>query len=101
MTFVISEPCVDVRDGSCVEACPVECIYEVSRMFVIDPDGCIDCGACWGVCPVDAIAPSDEVPHKWEPFITINAAWLDGRRQVDAALERYMAGGAAVDHGQS
>ncbi|MGA0986273.1 MAG: ferredoxin, partial [Candidatus Nanopelagicales bacterium] len=28
MTYVISEPCVDVKDKSCIEECPVDCIYE-------------------------------------------------------------------------
>lgn len=45
MTYVIAEPCVDVLDRSCVEECPVDCIYEGSRMLYIQPDECIDCGA--------------------------------------------------------
>jgi NAD-dependent dihydropyrimidine dehydrogenase PreA subunit len=27
MTFVITEPCIDVKDRSCVDVCPVDCIY--------------------------------------------------------------------------
>ena len=54
MTYVIAEPCVDVKDKSCIEECPVDCIYEGSRMLYIQPDECVDCGACEPVCPVEA-----------------------------------------------
>ncbi|MBI4455697.1 MAG: ferredoxin family protein [Acidobacteria bacterium] len=74
MTFVICEPCVDVKDKACVEACPVDCIYgnETDRMLYIHPDECIDCGACEPVCPVTAIFPEDEVPEKWKGYAEIN-----------------------------
>lgn len=55
MAFVIAEPCIDVNDRSCVEECPVDCIYEGARKLYIHPDECIDCGACEPVCPVEAI----------------------------------------------
>ena len=45
MTYVIAEPCVDVKDKSCIEECPVDCIYEGGRMLYIQPDECVDCGA--------------------------------------------------------
>ena len=38
MTYVIAEPCVDVKDKSCIEECPVDCIYEGGRMLYIQPD---------------------------------------------------------------
>ena len=38
MTYTIAEPCVDVMDKSCVEECPVDCIYEGGRMLYIHPD---------------------------------------------------------------
>ena len=74
MTFTICEPCVDVKDKACVEACPVDCIYgnETDRMLYIHPDECIDCGACEPVCPVTAIFPEDQVPEKWQEYIDIN-----------------------------
>ncbi len=65
MTHVITSLCL--RDSGCVEVCPVECIVpgnpqEEWPMFYIDPDTCIDCGACVPECPYAAIFPEDEVP---------------------------------------
>ena len=47
-------------------------------MLVIDPEECIDCGACEPECPVEAIFPEDALPEKWEPFVRINAAFNEG-----------------------
>jgi NAD-dependent dihydropyrimidine dehydrogenase PreA subunit len=57
MTYVITQPCIGVKDASCVDVCPVDCIHatEDDEQFFIDPDECIDCGACEPVCPVNAI----------------------------------------------
>ncbi|MDQ4008453.1 MAG: 4Fe-4S binding protein, partial [Actinomycetota bacterium] len=52
MTYVIMDGCIDVTDRSCIEECPVDCIYEGSRKLYIQPGECIDCGACEPVCPV-------------------------------------------------
>lgn len=65
MTHIISSLCL--RDSGCVEVCPVECItpgnpQEQWPLFYIDPDTCIDCGACVPECPYGAIFPEDEVP---------------------------------------
>ena len=46
MTYTICEPCIDVKDRACVDECPVDCIYEGGRMLYIQPDECVDCGAC-------------------------------------------------------
>ncbi|MGW3284306.1 ferredoxin [Streptomyces sp. NPDC001002] len=54
MTFVITEACVDVLDRSCMEECPVDCIYEGDRKLYINPVECIDCGACEQACPTAA-----------------------------------------------
>jgi NAD-dependent dihydropyrimidine dehydrogenase PreA subunit len=56
MAFFIGEPCTDIKDRSCVEECPVDCIYEGDRKLYINPAECIECGACEPVCPVEAIA---------------------------------------------
>jgi NAD-dependent dihydropyrimidine dehydrogenase PreA subunit len=46
MPYVIAEPCLTTKDASCVEVCPVDCIYEGADQYYIHPDECIDCGAC-------------------------------------------------------
>ncbi len=45
MTYIIAEPCIDIKDLSCVDVCPVDCIHEFERILIIDPEECIDCGA--------------------------------------------------------
>jgi len=91
MTYVIAEPCIDVKDRSCVDVCPVDCIHEVGRMLVIDPDECIDCGACEPECPVEAIFPEDALPDKWIAFTEINAAFLESAEAVDTLVDTYLA----------
>ncbi|MFE2867660.1 ferredoxin [Embleya sp. NPDC059259] len=76
MTFVIALPCVDVTDKACIDACPVDCIYEGERMLYIHPDECIDCGACEPVCPVEAIFLEDDTPQEWRHFNTVNAEFF-------------------------
>lgn len=61
MPFVVGGPCIDTLDRSCVEECPVDCIYEGERKVYINPIECIDCGACEPVCPVEAIAPDQRI----------------------------------------
>jgi ferredoxin len=73
MTYVIAEPCVDVMDKTCIEECPVDCIYEGGRMLYIQPDECVDCGACEPVCPVEAIYYEDDVPEQWKDYTKANA----------------------------
>jgi NAD-dependent dihydropyrimidine dehydrogenase PreA subunit len=62
VTFVITSTCLDLKDMSCIEECPVDCIYEGGRKLYIQPKECIDCGACEPVCPVDAIYPDRSLP---------------------------------------
>ena len=73
MAYVVAEPCIGVKDHACMDVCPVDCFYEAEDMLVINPDECIDCGACVPACPVEAIFALDEVPEKWKHFIQINA----------------------------
>lgn len=65
MSYVIGTNCIDVTDRACLDVCPVDCIYVGDRKSYINPNECIDCGACEPECPVDAIfvdrkARSDE-----------------------------------------
>ena len=61
MPYVIAAPCIDIMDKSCMEECPVDCIYEGERKLYINPKECIDCGACEPVCPVEAISQDRRV----------------------------------------
>lgn len=69
MTYIITSLCL--RDGGCVEVCPVECIVpgmpdDKYPWYYIDPEVCIDCGACIPECPYEAIFTEDEVPEAFE-----------------------------------
>lgn len=68
MPYVIGEPCVDVMDKSCIEDCPVDCIYEGERMLYIHPSECIDCGACESACPMGAIVSIKKADERWDLF---------------------------------
>ena len=84
MTYIIAEPCVDVKDKACVPACPVDCIYEGPRMLYIHPEECIDCGACVEPCPVTAIFPEDELPEKWALYTEVNAKFFPDKDEAKA-----------------
>lgn len=89
MTYVITQPCIDVLDKSCVDVCPVDCIhYEegVDRKLYIDPDECIDCGACEPACPVSAIFAADDVPNDQATFLEIDALWYKDREAARAKI---------------
>ena len=77
MTYVIAQPCVDVKDKACVEECPVDCIYEGERTLYIHPDECVDCGACEPVCPVEAIFYEDDTPEQWKDYYKANVEFFD------------------------
>ena len=94
MTFVITQPCIDVQDQSCVEVCPVDCIHfdaGEDRMLYIEPEVCIDCGACEPACPVTAIFAEADLPEDQAHFLEINTLWFD-----DPAAARAMVGGGAA-----
>ena len=104
MTFVITQPCVDVQDQSCVEVCPVDCIhYEEGsdRMLYIEPEVCIDCGACEPACPVSAIFDEADLPEDQKHFLEINTLWFSDAAAARAqvvdipALEEAVAAAAA------
>jgi len=82
MAYVITQPCIDVKDKSCVDVCPVSCIYieddALDRKLYIHPDECIDCGACEPECPVSAIFEQSAVPPEWEEFTDLDRRWNTG-----------------------
>ena len=100
MAYVITEPCLGTCDVSCVKICPVDCIHgpksvreieqippskrkvelKVFQMY-IDPDACIDCGACEPVCPVKAIFEQHDVPSKWTSYTDKNREYFEKHRR--------------------
>jgi len=74
--YVIAEACIDVTDKSCIEECPVDCIYEGDRKLYINPKECIDCGACEPVCPVEAISQDRRVSEEQAEFVADNARFF-------------------------
>jgi ferredoxin len=87
MTHVITDLCL--RDGACVEVCPVECIVAGQPegewpWYYIDPDTCIDCGACVPECPVEAIFPVEDVPKEYQPSTQFNADFFSKGPGYDA-----------------
>ena len=85
MPHVITQSCCS--DGSCVYACPVNCIhpspdepeFASAEMLYIDPVACVDCGACVSACPVGAIAPDSRLTTEQLPFIALNASFYPDR----------------------
>jgi ferredoxin len=91
MTHIITRLCL--RDGACVDVCPVECIVagkpeDQWPWFFIDPATCIDCGACVPECPYEAIFPEGELPAAYTA--------KPGQEIVPFSGARYTAAGGEV-----
>lgn len=110
MAHVITSLCL--RDGGCVDVCPVECItpgnpQESYPTFYIDPDTCIDCGACVPECPYNAIFPADDVPANFKARggefvnqlgLTGNYSGTDHNgKAVQLSTTKQLAAGEVVD----
>lgn len=67
---------MDIADKSCVAECPVDCIYEGNRTLYINPEECVDCGACKLICKVDAIYYETDLPDDQEQHLADNAAFF-------------------------
>jgi ferredoxin len=98
MTYVITQKCVGTCDSACVDVCPCDCIvgpvsladlravpardrgtvFPGLQLF-IDPDPCIDCGACMAECPAEAIYYEDDVPTEHKGDIARNAEFFARR----------------------
>jgi len=87
MAYIITNPCIGSKDASCVDVCPVDCIHpspsepefaKVEQLY-INPDECIDCGACEPACPVNAIFQEAEIPEEWKKYSSVNAEFFSRR----------------------
>jgi NAD-dependent dihydropyrimidine dehydrogenase PreA subunit len=76
VTYVIGRECVDVVEKSCVQECPVDCIYEGARTMYINPDECVECGACKMTCAVGAIYWDEDLPDDQRQHLDDNAAFF-------------------------
>jgi ferredoxin len=92
MAWVITRLCRDCVDQSCVDVCPVDCIYEYKgedrdgfpNQLFIDPEECINCGVCEPECPWEAIFEDEQVPDVFSDDVELN------RRIVDASDQRQV-----------
>lgn len=82
MPFVVTSNCQKCRFTDCVTVCPVDCFHGDEEMLYIDPNACIDCGACEPTCPVHAIHEDRAVPGAEKSWIQINADRAPGLPSV-------------------
>jgi len=85
MAYVVTEPCRDCKYTDCVTVCPCDVFYQDERMLYIEPDGCIDCGACAPECPLGAIFADVDVPPQWQDYIELNLQRTRVLSQIPAA----------------
>jgi ferredoxin len=93
MAYVIAAPCVDHSDQSCVEVCPVDCIWgdlSVDRKLYVDPEECIECGSCETACPNGAIVPAGRLPGGWAEFAWVDAAWFADPDAARAVVDQLV-----------
>ena len=84
MAYVVTDACT--KDFVCVTECataaivpqPTDDAAKTVPQVYINPDECIDCGACEPACPVTAIFEESAVPEEWKSFIKINADFFKG-----------------------
>lgn len=87
MAFVVAEPCINCKYTDCVDVCPVDCFHEGQNFLVIDPDECIDCGACEPECPTSAIFAEDDLPSQWADYQELNAKFAPAWPVISAKKE--------------
>jgi ferredoxin len=73
MTHVVTDACARCRYTECVAVCPVDCFHADADRLYIDPDVCIDCGACIPACPVHAIVDAFDLPAGQEMWLEVNS----------------------------
>jgi NAD-dependent dihydropyrimidine dehydrogenase PreA subunit len=82
MSFVVTDNCV--KDFLCVDECATSSIAPavgdaaaatVSQVYV-NPETCIDCGACAAVCEHEAIRPEYDLPAEKADFAEANRVYF-------------------------
>jgi ferredoxin len=91
MAYIVADPCVKCKYTDCVAVCPVDCFYEGVNSLSINPDECIDCGACEPECPTTAIFEEGDLPDKWAMWIEINAVTSGAKTHEDANKDGWPA----------
>ena len=85
MAHIIAQPCIGTKDTACVAVCPVDCIhptkdepdFATAELLYINPDECIDCGACEPECPWQAIFEEVAVPDVFKDDTPLNYAIME------------------------
>ena len=93
MTYAIAAPCVDHMDRSCMEVCPTGAISGqdgIDRKLYVDPDNCIDCGACETTCPNGAVFPAGRLPAAWADFEWTDMAWYRDMNAARAVVDQLV-----------
>lgn len=72
MTTLVTDNCQRCRFTECVTACPVSAFRAGEEMLFIDPNVCVDCGACIPKCPVQAIYEELDLPEQLNEWVEIN-----------------------------
>jgi ferredoxin len=89
MTFVVTDNCQRCRFTDCVAVCPVDCFHGDDEMLYIDPNECIDCGACVPECPVEAIFDETQLSDDKKQWIKVNADKATGLPVINAKADPY------------
>ena len=89
-SYVVTSPCIGVKDAACTKICPVECFYDDGDMLVIRPDDYINCGLCVVECPVSAIFRDDEVPAVDKSFIERNSSFFEDKNEDEIEAQRMV-----------
>ena len=89
MAYVVGDPCIKCKYTDCVAVCPVDCIFEGKNMVMINPDECIDCGACESECPSAAIFPEEELPANQLIYKDINAVFTGAKYLDDVDRSKW------------
>jgi NAD-dependent dihydropyrimidine dehydrogenase PreA subunit len=82
VTYVITEPCIDVKDKSfevCLSTASARGRRR-DRMLYIDLDECID-RCARATCPVTAIF-EDDAPDNLKEYTALNAQWYKDKAAV-------------------